>query len=59
MVLNQKMEIIKPLAYGETPLETTEAGGISISEAVEILSMCAKEMEQAHNTLKKAGCIND
>ena len=53
-----EMEVIKSLAYGETPAEVSEANGVSVSEVLLLQRDCAAEIARERETLKKAGYIN-
>ena len=55
----QKFEIIKSLAYGETPEQASEANGISVPEIQAIQQSCAAEIAEEREILKKGGYISD
>ena len=54
----QKYEIIKALAYGETPEQAAEAEGMEVSAVREIQSTEAAEIVEEREMLRKAGYIN-
>ena len=54
----QKYEIIKALAYGETPEQAAEAEGMEVSAVKEIQSTEAAEIVEEREMLRKAGYIN-
>lgn len=58
MTDQQKFEIIKALAYNETPEQIAVAEGISIVAVQEIQQSCANEIAEEREMLRKAGYIN-
>ena len=58
MLEQQKFEIIKSLAYGETPQQAAEAEGVSVSAVQAIQQSCAADIAEERETLKKAGYIH-
>ena len=54
----QKFEIVKSFAYGETPEQASEANGISVPEIQAIQQSCAADIVEERETLKKAGYIH-
>lgn len=52
------MEIVKALAYGETPEQAAAAEGVGAEEAREIARSCAAEVAAERETLRKAGYID-
>lgn len=55
----QKYEIIKALAYGETPEQAAAAEGISVSEVQKVQCTYVADIAKERETLKKAGYIYD
>ena len=55
----RKMEIIKALAYGESPEQAAAAEGIDVLTVQEIQRDCAAEVAEERETLKKAGGLHD
>ena len=58
MTDQRKMEIVKALAYGETPEQAAAAEGVGAKEAREIARSCAAEVAAERETLRKAGYLN-
>lgn len=58
MTNQQKFEIIKALAYGETPEQAAEAEGVDAAEVRQIATDCAQEIAGEREMLRKAGYIN-
>jgi hypothetical protein len=54
----QKYEIIKALAYGETPQQAAEAEGVSVSEVQKVQRTYAANIAEERETLRKAGYIH-
>ena len=55
----QKMEIIKALAYGETPEQAAAAEGVDVSAVLEIQKSEADDIAEEREMLRKAGYIHD
>ena len=55
----RKMEIIKALAYGETPEQAATAEGVDVSEVVEIQKSEADDIAEERDMLRKAGYIHE
>lgn len=57
---NQKInEIIKALAYGETPEQAAAAEGVTAAEAEQVQRDYAVEIDYERQTLRKAGYIHE
>ena len=54
----QKYEIIKSLAYGETPEQAAAAEDVEVTAVREIQSTEAAEIAEERDILRKAGYIN-
>ena len=54
----QKYEIIKALAYGETPEQAAAAEDVEVSAVRKIQSTEAVEIAEERDMLRKAGYIN-
>lgn len=59
MTNQQKFEVIKAFAYGETPEQIAAAEGISTAEAQQVQQACAGDIAEERETLRKAGYLND
>lgn len=59
MTEQQKMEIIKALAYGNTPEQVAAAEDMTVSEILEIATSCEKEVTGRRDELRKAGYVDD
>lgn len=57
MTDQQKNEVIKALAYGESTEQIAEAEGIEISQVQEIQQTCTAEITEEKDMLKKAGYL--
>lgn len=55
----QKMEIIKALAYGEAPEQAATAEGIDVSAVLKIQKSEADDIAEEREMLRKAGYIHD
>lgn len=55
----QKMEIIKALAYGETPEQAAAAEDIDVPAVLEIQKSEADDIAEEREMLRKAGYIHD
>ena len=55
----QKMEIIKALAYGEAPEQAAAADGVDVSVVLEIQKSEADDIAEERDMLRKAGYIHD
>lgn len=59
MTDQQKMEIIKALAYGSTPEQVAAAEDVTVSEILEIATSYTGEIEERRDELRKAGYVDD
>lgn len=59
MTEERKMEIVKALAYGETPEQAAAAEGIDPGAVQEIASACAEEIAEEREMLRRVGYINE
>ena len=59
MTNQQKFEVVKAFAYGETPEQIAAAEGISPAEAQQVQRTCAGDIAEECETLRKAGYLND
>ena len=50
-------EIIKALAYSETPEQIASVEGITVAEVQEIKSIHAKQIAERRDALRKAGYL--
>lgn len=57
MTNQQKFEIIKALAYGETAEQAAAAEGVAIAEVQKIAVNCTAEISAEKEMLKKAGYL--
>lgn len=57
MSKQQKIEIIKALAYGETPERIAEAEGLTVEDVKSVAAECVEKIEQRRAALKGAGYI--
>lgn len=57
MTDQRKFEIVKALAYGETPEQAATAEGIDVAAVREIASAHAADIAAERETLKKAGYL--
>ncbi len=57
MTEQRKMEIIKALAYGETPEQAAATEGVDVSEVLEIQQADAAEITEEREILKGAGYL--
>ena len=55
----RKMEIIKALAYGETPEQAATAEGIDVAAVLEIQQSEAADIAEERDMLRKAGYIHE
>lgn len=53
----QKMEIIKALAYGKDPTQIAEAEGIDVALVLEVQQNDAAEITEEAEMLRKAGYL--
>ena len=53
-----KNEIIKALAYGETPEQAAEVEGIQVSDVQQIAVTDTAEIQAEREMLRKAGFLN-
>ena len=58
MTNQQKFEIVKAFAYGETPEQIAAAEGISSAEAQRVQLSCAGEITEERGILRKAGYLS-
>lgn len=59
MTNQQKFEVIKAFAYGETPEQVAATEEISLVEAQQVQQACAGDITEEREMLRKAGYIND
>ena len=59
MTNQQKFEVIKAFAYGETPEQIAAAEGISLAEAQQVQQSCAGDIVEEREMLRKAGYLDD
>ena len=57
MTNQQKFEIIKALAYGETAEQAAAAEGVPVTEVRQIAVNCAADISAEKEMLKKAGYL--
>lgn len=57
MTDQQKFEVIKAFAYGETPKQIAAVEGISIMEAQKIQQTCDGDIAEEQKMLKNAGYL--
>ena len=57
MTNQQKFEIIKALAYGETPEQVAAAEGITLAEAQQVQQTCAGDIAEEQKMLREAGYL--
>ncbi len=58
MTNQQKMEIIKALAYGETPEQAAKAEGLTLADVQAVQQSCAGDIAEERAMLKKVGYIH-
>ena len=58
MTEQQKMELVKALAYGEMPQRAAAAENTGVADALEIRQSCAAEIAEEREILKKAGYLD-
>ena len=58
MTNQQKFEVIKAFAYGETPEQIAVAEGISPAEAQQMQQTCVGDIAEEREMLRKAGYLS-
>ncbi|MVB09514.1 hypothetical protein CAFE_01700 [Caprobacter fermentans] len=59
MTNQQINEIIKALAYGETPQQIADAEGVTVSDVQQVQRDYAMEIDYERQTLRKVGYIHE
>lgn len=57
--VQRRIEIVKAFAYGETPEQVAEAEGVSVELVKTIQTEEALNIQKEHQSLMKAGYINE
>lgn len=59
MTEQQRFEVIKALAYGETPEQVAAAEGLSVDDVRKVQTQSEDEIAEEQAILRKAGYIYD
>ena len=58
MTNQQKFEVVKALAYGETPEQAAKAEGLALADVQTVQQSCAGDISEERAMLKKVGYIH-